>query len=66
MEAVAAYLPSSASVLRDGSRQEVDALTLVPGDVLLLEEGDRISADGRLITAGEGRSPLIAQSVRPT
>lgn len=53
-------------MLRDGSRQEVDALTLVPGDVLLLEEGDRISADGRLITAGEGRSPLIAQSVRPT
>jgi calcium-translocating P-type ATPase len=36
-------------VLRDGSRREVDATALVPGDVLLVEEGDRISADGRLI-----------------
>ncbi len=49
VEALAAYLPSRASVLRDGSRQVVDAKTLVPGDVLLVEEGDRISADGRLI-----------------
>ena len=49
VEALAAYLPSRASVWRDGSRQEVDATTLVPGDVFLVEEGDRISADGRLI-----------------
>ncbi len=49
VEALAAYLPSRASVWRDGSRQDVDAVTLVPGDVLLVEEGDRISADGRLI-----------------
>ena len=50
VEALAAYLPSRASVLRDGSRQNLDAATLVPGDVLLVEEGDRISADARLIT----------------
>ena len=49
VEALAVYLPSRASVLRDGSRQEVDAMTLVPGDILLIQEGDRISADGRLI-----------------
>ena len=55
VEALAAYLPSVAFVLRDGARQEVDAKTLVPGDVLLVEEGDRISADGatdRGITRG--------------
>ncbi len=36
-------------VLRDGLRTEVEARTLVPGDVLLIEEGARICADGRLI-----------------
>jgi magnesium-transporting ATPase (P-type) len=50
VEALAAYLPSRAGVLRDGVRQEVDAITLVPGDVLVVEEGDRVSADARLIT----------------
>ena len=36
-------------MLRDGRRQTVDAAALVPGDVLLLAEGDRISADARLL-----------------
>jgi len=50
VEALAAFLPSHASVLRDGSRQQVEAISLVPGDVLVIEEGDRISADARLIS----------------
>ncbi|MGZ4520636.1 MAG: cation-translocating P-type ATPase [Mycobacteriaceae bacterium] len=50
VEALAAYLPSNARVLRDGSRQEIEATSLVTGDVLVVEEGDRISADARLIT----------------
>ena len=50
VEALAAFLPSHASVLRDGSRQQVEATSLVPGDVLVIEEGDRISADARLIS----------------
>ncbi|HEY3609398.1 MAG TPA: cation-transporting P-type ATPase [Pseudonocardiaceae bacterium] len=49
VEALAAYLPSHATVLRDRQRVEVEASTLVPGDVLLIEEGDRICADARLI-----------------
>jgi magnesium-transporting ATPase (P-type) len=48
-EALAAFLPPSATVLRDGERVELLATQLVPGDVLLLEEGDRLSADARLI-----------------
>ncbi len=36
-------------VLRDGNLVPVDAKSLVPGDVLVIEEGDRICADGRLI-----------------
>jgi calcium-translocating P-type ATPase len=49
VEALTRYLPQQASVRRDGSRALVDARTLVPGDVLLLAEGDRISADARLL-----------------
>ncbi|MFI2489245.1 cation-translocating P-type ATPase [Promicromonospora kroppenstedtii] len=52
VEALAAYLPATATVLRDGSRAVVEARDLVPGDVLLIEEGDRVSADARLIDGG--------------
>jgi calcium-translocating P-type ATPase len=36
-------------VRRDGHRKTVDARELVPGDILLLTEGDRLSADVRLL-----------------
>lgn len=52
VEALAAYLPAKASVLRDGVRKSVEARTLVPGDVLLIAEGDRVSADARLLDGG--------------
>lgn len=42
-------LPVHARVLRDGEEQSVLAEELVPGDVILLSEGDRISADARLV-----------------
>lgn len=38
-----------AKVLRDGVKQEVASKEIVPGDVLLLEAGDMIVADGRII-----------------
>lgn len=46
-------LPSYARVLRDGAEQQVPSETLVPGDLLLLNEGDHISADARLIAAAD-------------
>lgn len=36
-------------VRRDGQVHEISAEELVPGDIVLLEEGDRVPADGRLI-----------------
>ena len=48
-EALRQYLPVQATVLRDGHRQLIDARTLVPGDVLMIAEGDGISADARLL-----------------
>ncbi len=38
-----------ATVLRDGERRSVPAAEIVPGDILLLEEGDTVPADARLI-----------------
>jgi Ca2+-transporting ATPase len=37
-------------VLRAGQEQEVDAKALVPGDIVLLETGGQVPADGRLLT----------------
>lgn len=44
-------LPSRAKVIRQGVPVEVLASQLVPGDILVLEEGDNISADARLVEA---------------
>lgn len=41
----------SARVKRDGEVALVDAAMLVPGDIVLLEQGDYIPADGRLVDA---------------
>lgn len=38
------------TVIRAGEETEVDASELVPGDVVVLHEGDRIPADGRIIS----------------
>ncbi len=52
--------------LRDGSPAIVSATQLVPGDVIVLEEGDRIPADARLIRVTDLRvdeSSLTGESV---
>jgi Ca2+-transporting ATPase len=47
---LASLLPSSGRVVREGHREKVPAEDIVPGDVLVLEEGVRISCDARLVT----------------
>ena len=47
--ALRAMAPTEASVLRDGRQQRVPATQLVPGDIVVIEEGDTMPADGRLI-----------------
>lgn len=46
-------LPLNARVVRGGLEQRVAADQLVPGDVLLLTEGDHISADARLVAVAD-------------
>src|ERR687885_1974717 len=47
--ALRAMAAADASVLRDGQPQHVPAAQVVPGDILLIEEGDTIPADGRVL-----------------
>jgi potassium/sodium efflux P-type ATPase len=54
-EALHKLLPHYVRTLREGEEQRILAEELVPGDVLLLAEGDRISADGRLVQEAELR-----------
>lgn len=54
-KALRQLLPHYVTVLRDGEKQRIPAEGVVPGDVMLLTEGDRISADGRLVDEGELR-----------
>lgn len=49
----------SAKVVRDGAVRTVCARAVVPGDLLVLEAGDRIPADGRLV---EGEGLLCGES----
>ncbi|MEM6462628.1 MAG: HAD-IC family P-type ATPase [Pseudomonadota bacterium] len=53
MDSFKSMLPSMITAIRDGRPQEVAAADLVPGDVIVLNEGDRVPADGRLIEAKE-------------
>jgi magnesium-transporting ATPase (P-type) len=49
IEALAAMVPDSAAVIRDGVSVTVPARELVPGDVVTLQSGDKVPADLRLI-----------------
>lgn len=51
LEALKSMLPVKARVRRDGEPQEISAESVVTGDVLLLEAGDNVAADGRLTLA---------------
>jgi magnesium-transporting ATPase (P-type) len=48
-EALKKILPSTAKVIREDKEREILAAELVPGDMIVLEEGDNISADSRLV-----------------
>ncbi|HEY9397823.1 MAG TPA: cation-translocating P-type ATPase [Burkholderiales bacterium] len=76
-QAVAALRQMSAAqahVVREGERQSIAATEIVPGDVILIEEGDTIPADARVIestalqtaeAALTGESLPVSKSVAP-
>jgi sodium/potassium-transporting ATPase subunit alpha len=58
MESFRRMLPAMVTVLRDGKTRAIEAKLLVPGDVIYLNEGDRVPADGRSLT-GESEPQLL-------
>lgn len=68
-QAVAALQKMSAAhatVIRDGTRQSILATEIVPGDIILVEEGDTVPADARLIEAVSlqmAEAPLTGESL---
>ncbi len=49
--ALRTFVVAETNVLRDGHEQRLAERELVPGDILILREGDRIPADCRILTA---------------
>jgi sodium/potassium-transporting ATPase subunit alpha len=65
LEALRKLLPFLVKVVRDEKEREIHASEVVPGDVILFSEGDKIPADARLIeTAGlkVNHAPLTGES----
>ena len=74
LEAMQKLTTPKARVLRDGEIKSIEARLLVPGDIIILEEGDRIPADCRLVEAYElktneavltGESTPVEKTVEP-
>ncbi|MGE5653515.1 MAG: calcium-transporting P-type ATPase, PMR1-type [Bacillota bacterium] len=49
LEALKKLTAQMVEVLRDGARSRINAAELVPGDIMILDAGDRVAADGRLV-----------------
>jgi Ca2+-transporting ATPase len=74
VKALAQMMKTIARVRRDGQAVEIDAEDLVPGDVVLVEAGNRMPADGRICVAATleieeaaltGESLPVGKSVEP-
>jgi len=66
LEALKKMLSPTITALRGGREEEIPSKELVPGDILLLEAGDKIPADARLIENHSLRcdeAPLTGESV---
>jgi Mg2+-importing ATPase len=50
-EELEAMVSTTATVMREGKRQEISLKELVPGDIVVLSAGDMVPADVRLLTA---------------
>lgn len=66
IDALSKSMSAKATVLRDGSKKQIDASELVPGDIVLLQSGDKFPADVRLVQARDlkvDESALTGESV---
>lgn len=69
IEALQKLTALKAKVIRDGKEIKIDSKLLVPGDIILLETGDKVSADARLIETHDLQTeegPLTGESLPVT
>ncbi|MEX0720438.1 MAG: cation-transporting P-type ATPase [Balneolaceae bacterium] len=74
LEQISEMLTPHTTVLRNGKKEDVEADQLIPGDIVLLESGDKVPADLRLIEVNNlkvdesvltGESEGVQKSVKP-
>lgn len=74
IDSLSKSMSAKANVIREGSRQHIDASELVPGDIVLLQSGDKFPADVRLVqtrdlkvdeSALTGESVAVEKSTEP-
>jgi len=66
MEALAQTLITEATVLRSGEKRRISSAEVVPGDIVLLQSGDKVPADMRLLSVRDlhvDESALTGESV---
>ncbi len=69
LEALKNMLSPTITILRDGKEEEIVSKDIVPGDILLLEAGDKVPADARILEAHAMRcdeAPLTGESMPVT
>jgi potassium/sodium efflux P-type ATPase len=65
MATLKSWMPEFAKVIRDGELKKISVREIVPGDIIFLDEGDRVPADARLIEAFDlwtNNVPLTGES----
>jgi sodium/potassium-transporting ATPase subunit alpha len=65
LDALKKLLPFFVKVLREGKEKEIHATEVVPGEMILLSEGDKVPADARLIETSDlkvNNAPLTGES----
>lgn len=66
MEALKKFLPQLVEVKRDASIDKIPAEEIVPGDIIMLSEGDKIPADARIVETDEltvNNAPLTGEAI---
>ncbi|MSR85122.1 cation-transporting P-type ATPase [Candidatus Uhrbacteria bacterium] len=74
LEKLKSYVQTRCRVRRDGQEHEIDAIELVPGDVIRVTQGDRVPADARLLFVNQleveeavltGESMGVTKTIEP-
>ncbi len=60
LEALRKIIQPKATVIRDGKQKTIEARDLVPGDIVLLDHGERVPADGKML---EGSNILVSEAL---